>query len=173
MKTINFPVWVGDKVWKICPKCNDRHNGTCEHCAWGPALMSYGCDIGPKVYSDGSGCDANKLQLVERTVTEHNLFTICELFGTQYFSSKEDAEQAIAEYTAIYAIEDRNERYNAYVAWRNAKHVGIEEAPEAHWTLVQNGTGVCSHCNRQDHIDPLASHCRYCGAKISKLEGTK
>lgn len=38
----------------------------------------------------------------------------------------------------------------------------------AHWILQDNkGNGTCSHCNRQDSIDPLATHCRYCGALIT------
>ena len=37
---------------------------------------------------------------------------------------------------------------------------------EAHWVAVQNGVGVCSNCNRQDRIDNLATHCRYCGSRI-------
>lgn len=44
-------------------------------------------------------------------------------------------------------------------------------APARHgrWILVdKNGTGVCSECNRQDHIDPLATHCRYCGALMDE-----
>ena len=28
------------------------------------------------------------------------------------------------------------------------------------------GNGVCSMCNRQDKIDPLATHCRYCGSRM-------
>lgn len=41
-------------------------------------------------------------------------------------------------------------------------------APVVHgkWVLVSNGHGVCSNCNRADGIDPLATHCRYCGAKM-------
>lgn len=39
--------------------------------------------------------------------------------------------------------------------------------PTGRWILKdQNGNGVCSHCNRQDAIDPLATHCRYCGCKM-------
>ena len=40
-------------------------------------------------------------------------------------------------------------------------------AVKAKWIMVQNGKGVCSNCNRQDGIDPLAKYCRYCGAEIS------
>ncbi len=37
--------------------------------------------------------------------------------------------------------------------------------PQAKWILKDDkGNGVCSNCHRQDAIDPLATHCRYCGA---------
>ena len=41
-------------------------------------------------------------------------------------------------------------------------------APVVHgkWIGVRNGKGICSHCNRLDSIDTLATHCRYCGAKM-------
>lgn len=39
---------------------------------------------------------------------------------------------------------------------------------EAHWVAVENGHGVCSNCNRQDSIDNMATHCRYCGARMTK-----
>lgn len=40
------------------------------------------------------------------------------------------------------------------------------------WTLVdeKKGTGVCGSCHRQDHMDPLARYCRYCGAWLEKEE---
>ena len=48
----------------------------------------------------------------------------------------------------------------------------LEDAPDvstyAHWILKENGMGVCSNCNHLDNIDPLATHCRYCGAKIKE-----
>lgn len=43
---------------------------------------------------------------------------------------------------------------------------GDEQAP-ARWILKDGrGHGVCSKCHHQDGIDPLATHCRYCGAPI-------
>lgn len=45
--------------------------------------------------------------------------------------------------------------------------VDAKPVPHARWTLKdEKGNGVCSHCNRQDAIDPMATHCRYCGAKM-------
>lgn len=41
------------------------------------------------------------------------------------------------------------------------------EPPSFQWILKdEHGKGVCSHCNRLDSIDPLATHCRFCGAAL-------
>lgn len=40
------------------------------------------------------------------------------------------------------------------------------------WIMRQDGTGVCSNCHKQDHIDPLAKYCRYCGVRM-ELEAQK
>ena len=50
--------------------------------------------------------------------------------------------------------------------------VDAEPVIKSHWELVdeKNGTGVCGNCHRQDHIDPLAKYCRYCGARMVKEE---
>ena len=37
--------------------------------------------------------------------------------------------------------------------------------PTMCWMMARDGYGICSNCNRGDHIDPLAKFCRYCGAK--------
>lgn len=44
----------------------------------------------------------------------------------------------------------------------------IDAVPVVHgrWVNVQNGKGCCSECNRLDAIDPIATHCRYCGADM-------
>ena len=43
----------------------------------------------------------------------------------------------------------------------------VEEVKHGEWMCKdEKGSGICSNCNRQDHIDPLATHCRYCGAKM-------
>ena len=60
-------------------------------------------------------------------------------------------------------------------AWDDAMNIvdelpAVDAAPVVHarWILIQNGSGVCSACNRNDHIDPLAAYCRYCGAKMDE-----
>ena len=47
-----------------------------------------------------------------------------------------------------------------------------ELRPKGRWVLRDDkGNGVCNHCNRQDKIDPMATHCRYCGAKMEVDNG--
>ena len=52
------------------------------------------------------------------------------------------------------------------VAIANFPTVDAVEVVHANWENVQNGKGCCSNCHRLDGIDPLATHCRYCGAKM-------
>ena len=47
-----------------------------------------------------------------------------------------------------------------------APTVDAVEVVYGKWENVQNGKGCCSNCHRLDGIDPLATHCRYCGAKM-------
>lgn len=72
-----------------------------------------------------------------------------------------------------------NKAYCGHVELANGilKAVGrIDEAPtvdavevvHAKWESVQNGKGCCSNCHRLDSIDSLATHCRYCGAKMDE-----
>lgn len=58
-------------------------------------------------------------------------------------------------------------------SWDDAMNI-VEELPvvdaapvvHARWILIQNGSGICSACNRNDHIDSLAAYCKYCGARM-------
>ncbi len=58
-------------------------------------------------------------------------------------------------------------------AWEMVQNIpSADVAPVKHarWMMRQFGCGVCSNCHRQDHIDPLATHCRYCGATMDGEE---
>lgn len=48
---------------------------------------------------------------------------------------------------------------------------GVVIQKQSVWILVdkKKGTGVCPNCHLLDHIDPLATYCRYCGAKIKEV----
>lgn len=43
----------------------------------------------------------------------------------------------------------------------------IVERMRGEWVLTSGASGVCSRCHRQDHIDPIAHFCRYCGAPMT------
>lgn len=56
------------------------------------------------------------------------------------------------------------------VARLNALHpADVRPVVRAFWVGKHDGVGICSNCNRLDHIDPLATHCRYCGADLRKV----
>jgi hypothetical protein len=47
--------------------------------------------------------------------------------------------------------------------------VDAVEVVYAEWVLRQsNGYAVCNNCCRGDYVDPLATHCRYCGALMKQ-----
>ena len=54
----------------------------------------------------------------------------------------------------------------------HAPTVDAVEVVHGRWILVdtEKEIGVCSNCNRQDGIDNLATHCRFCGAKMDLEE---
>lgn len=118
---IELPYKIGQTVYKICPKCNEWHNASCEHCAW-RGCLGFGCDIGVRVYSDGSH-NKHELQIVPRKVIKHNLITILELWNIMYFATEEEANTAREEYCTIRKIEDRHERYKAYKAWEKKRKI--------------------------------------------------
>lgn len=119
MNTIKINCLIGDTVFKMCPKCNEEHNGTCEHCAWRACIWQY-CDIDPHVYDDGS-YNKNKKQVVEKVVNERNFIHINKLWNIGYFATRADCEKAINEYEAICAIEDKKTRVAEFEKWYNAR----------------------------------------------------
>ena len=114
-KELKVKVLVGDEVFKVCPKCSDKHNGTCEYCGWRGCLWAY-CDIEPHIYGDGSG-NNHAWQLVKRKVTEQSFIHINEEWNIAYFATVEEGLQAISEFNEICKIEDRKERYNKFCEW--------------------------------------------------------
>lgn len=75
-----------------------------------------------------------------------------------------DADALIAEYDRVHIGPPGGARK----LMEDAPTIDPEDLrPKGRWVMKDSqGNGVCSHCNRQDHIDPLATHCRYCGAKM-------
>lgn len=119
--SIKLPCKVGDVVYKICPKCNDRHNGTCENCAWWGCVIG-ACDVGVKIYDDGS-YNKNDLQIVKKVVHNTNICGIYDLWNIQYFSTPNLAKEAMQEYNAIRSIVDKRERVKAYIEWESKRKI--------------------------------------------------
>ena len=111
----DLPCKVGDTVYKICPKCNELHNGSCEHCAWHGCFMG-GCEVGVRVYGDGSYTN-KELQIMPCKVNDSNFITILKSWNIMYFRTIEDTKSAMIEYDEIRSIEDRKERVLAYDKW--------------------------------------------------------
>lgn len=65
-------------------------------------------------------------------------------------------------------VQERNDWYYYRDAIEAVPELDVEPVIKSQWTLVdkERGTGVCGNCHRQDHIDPLARYCRYCGARL-------
>ena len=82
-----------------------------------------------------------------------------------------DADALTAKQASIaktFARSDAQKSLMGRVMYNTENAPTIDAVPVIHarWILIQNGSGVCSACNRNDHIDSLAAYCRYCGAKM-------
>ncbi len=115
---------IKDTVFKICPKCNPSHQGTCKNCAWGSALFSGACDVGNRIYPDGSGEERgrkNTLQVVEVIVRNNTIADIYDMWNTMYFPTAEEAQAAITEFKEICMIDDREKRFQEYISWHKRR----------------------------------------------------
>ena len=63
------------------------------------------------------------------------------------------------------AVEDKRKEILSIPA------VDVRPVVRAFWVGEKDGIGICSNCKRLDHNDPLATHCRYCGAEMSEKTG--
>ena len=122
-QTIELPCLIGDTVYKICPKCDDDHNGSCKHCAWAGCSVT-GCDVGVWIYSDGSH-NEHPLQLVPVKVYANNLCNTLEYWNIMFFETKELAEIAMYQYDEIRKTENREERVEKFKAWVEARDAKI------------------------------------------------
>lgn len=118
---VELPCKIGDTVYKICPKCSQNHNGSCQNCAW--VGCAGGCDVGVGVWGDGSFNEL-RLQIVEKKIWESGFVKIVNLWNIQYFATKEEAEIALKEYDFIRKISDRKERKKQYDLWEEKRSIG-------------------------------------------------
>lgn len=115
-----LPCLVGDFIYKICPKCSEWHNGTCEHCAWRGCFGA--CTIGVHVWSDGS-YNKHPLQIVKKRVSATSLVEVLDHWNIMFFETEEAAKIALEEYDKIRNMQDRKARVAAYRKWEKRREI--------------------------------------------------
>lgn len=90
---LRLPCKVGDTVYRICPKCNDNHNGNCKNCAWQGAAGMNGCNV-YGLWSDGQ-YPPDKCTIVPYKVTWNYIPNFLENIGKTVFLTHEEAEAAL------------------------------------------------------------------------------
>lgn len=94
-RLIVLPCKVGDKVYRICPKCNNSHDGSCDNCAWQGTGGVSGCNVFG-LWGDGS-YDAHHCTIVPWVANYYRMPTIVKKLGTRIFLTREEAEAALKE----------------------------------------------------------------------------
>ena len=79
----------GTILYKICPKCSDRHTLCDDNCAWFKCIMP--CDV---VYSK------KELMVVEKKYFDYWRIKDLAMIGEQYFFTYKEAEDKIARIKA-------------------------------------------------------------------------
>lgn len=88
-----FPCKEGDIVYRICPKCNDKHNESCENCAWRGSLSDCGCTT-YGLWSDGQ-FPPDECTVVPYKVTWNYIPNLLKHFGKTVFLTQRDAKEAL------------------------------------------------------------------------------
>ncbi len=90
---LRLPCRVGETVYRICPKCNDKHNGSCSGCAWENSATAHGCQVYGNVGTKTlMGC-----QIVPYKVSWEYLPSLMEDLGKTVFLTRKEAEQKLEE----------------------------------------------------------------------------
>lgn len=85
--------YIGKPYYRICPKCNKDHNGSCKNCAWASCLTNCGCGTFG-FWSDGQYCGEHN-HVVEKILTWNEIPTIIREYGQLVFLDRESAEDAL------------------------------------------------------------------------------
>ena len=91
-KLAHLPCKIGDTVYRICPKCNDNHNGNCEGCFWRNNKFGHGCSI-----YGFEGVKGIKRQIVPYKVIWGYIPNLIKHIGKHVFLTYEDAERELKE----------------------------------------------------------------------------
>lgn len=94
-KLLKLPCAVGDTVYRICPKCNDGHNGSCKNCAWAGSCSNKGCTTYGG-WEDGQ-YPKDKCTIVPYKVFWNYIPNLLENIGKRVFLTPEEAEAALKE----------------------------------------------------------------------------
>lgn len=92
---VELPCKVGDTVYKICPKCNDKHNGSCENCAWRGCISYCGCDVFG-LWGDGK-YPPERCTIVPYTMNWRFIPVVLKHIGTKVFLTCEEAKKRLEE----------------------------------------------------------------------------
>lgn len=94
-RLIELPCDVGDTVYRICPKCNDRHDGSCKNCAWASCLSNSGCTT-YGLWNNGQ-YPPEKCTIVPYEVFWNYFPDLMRNLGRKVFLTKEEAEAKLKE----------------------------------------------------------------------------
>lgn len=92
-RLVVLPCKVGDTVYRICPKCNDKHDGSCENCAWRSCMTNCGCTT-YGLWGDGQ-FPPDKCTIVPYRVFWNYIPNMIEKFGKTVFLTSEEAEEVL------------------------------------------------------------------------------
>lgn len=82
--------YIGQTVYRICPKCNDKHNGNCINCAWENSMSNRGCTV-YGLWKDGQFSKENS-QIIETKLTWDWIPNFIDNLGERTFYTKKEAE---------------------------------------------------------------------------------
>lgn len=95
---------IGEKVYKICPKCNPDHNESCARCAWRGCMSQIGCDVFG-LWNDGQ-YPADKCTIVPKFIHWNFIPAIAKEIGNKAFLNRDDAVRKLETLKE----QDRNEQ---------------------------------------------------------------
>ena len=92
-RLVELPCAIGDMVYRICPKCNDHHDGSCVGCAWQFSASHRGCDV-YGLWKDGQ-YHPEECTIVPYKVEWNYIPNLLEHIGKTAFLTPEAAQEAL------------------------------------------------------------------------------
>ena len=94
-RLVELPCAVGDTVYRICPKCNGKHDSSCVGCAWEFSASHRGCDV-YGLWKDGQYPPA-ECTIVPHKVDWNYIPNLLEHIGKTVFLTHEAACEKLEE----------------------------------------------------------------------------